>query len=174
MERAGWNYPPGDIRVSDADRDQALSELSAAFQAGRITADELDDRSGHALAARTGKDLTALLADLPVEHAAATQATAPDLSQRMLASRIALAAGVAALCFAAVAASAAASSGPSIHQQEVLRAMAARQGMPVPPLFQTPGFDWAGTVTPAVIAVLLVVLAIALRVRAARADRYVS
>ena len=66
MDRAGWNYPPGHIRVSDADRDRALSELSVAFQAGRITADEFDQRSGQALAARTGKELTALLADLPL------------------------------------------------------------------------------------------------------------
>ena len=34
MDRAGWKYPSGDLRVSDADRERALHELSGAFQAG--------------------------------------------------------------------------------------------------------------------------------------------
>ena len=66
MDEAGRGFPPGDLRVSDADRDRALSELSEAFRVGRITADEFDQRSGQALRARTGKELTALLADLPL------------------------------------------------------------------------------------------------------------
>lgn len=33
----------GDAGVSGADRDQAVAELSQHFQAGRLTADELDD-----------------------------------------------------------------------------------------------------------------------------------
>jgi Domain of unknown function (DUF1707) len=60
-----WNYPPGDLRVSDADRDRAVAELSEHFEAGRLTAEELDDRTGLALRARTGKQLADLLADLP-------------------------------------------------------------------------------------------------------------
>jgi hypothetical protein len=46
--------------------------------------------------------------------------------------------------------------------------MLARQGLsvPVPP---APGFNWAGTITPGAVAVLLVVLIIFLRVT--RADR---
>jgi uncharacterized membrane protein len=63
MNTAIRNYPAGDLRVSDADRDRALRELSEAFQAGRITADEFDARSEQALGARTGKELTCLLAD---------------------------------------------------------------------------------------------------------------
>jgi hypothetical protein len=66
---AARNYPPGDLRVSDADRDRVVSELGEHFQAGRITAEELEERSGLALRARTGNDLTALLADLPVSQA---------------------------------------------------------------------------------------------------------
>jgi hypothetical protein len=62
---AASQFPPGDLRVSDADRDRAISELSEHFQAGRITADELEERSGLALSARTGKDLAVLFADLP-------------------------------------------------------------------------------------------------------------
>ena len=72
---SGRNYPPGDLRVSDADRDRALAELSEHFQAGRITADELEERSGLALRAKTGNDLRALLTDLPVAQAPVTGMT---------------------------------------------------------------------------------------------------
>jgi Domain of unknown function (DUF1707) len=58
-------YPSGDLRASDSDRDAALSELSEHFQAGRLTAAEFDERAGQALGARTGKQLTDLMADLP-------------------------------------------------------------------------------------------------------------
>jgi hypothetical protein len=33
-------FPPGDLRVSDAERDLAVSELSRAFQVGRLTTEE--------------------------------------------------------------------------------------------------------------------------------------
>jgi Domain of unknown function (DUF1707) len=65
------DFPAGDLRVSDADRDRAISELSEHFQAGRLTAEEFDERSGRALQARTGKDLSVLLADLPRNRATA-------------------------------------------------------------------------------------------------------
>jgi hypothetical protein len=71
----GRNYPPGDLRVSDADRDRALAELSEHFQAGRLTAEEFEERSGLALRAKTGNDLRALLADLPVSQAPGTGIT---------------------------------------------------------------------------------------------------
>ena len=53
------------LRVSDADRDQAISELSEHFQAGRLSTEEFEDRSGRALQARTGADLAVLFTDLP-------------------------------------------------------------------------------------------------------------
>jgi hypothetical protein len=53
------------MRASDADRDRVLAELSQHFQAGRLTADELDERNGRALSARTLGELDALLSDLP-------------------------------------------------------------------------------------------------------------
>jgi hypothetical protein len=59
------SYPRADIRVSDAERDQAIAELGEHFQAGRLTQEEFDDRSGVALQARTGRDLAALFTDLP-------------------------------------------------------------------------------------------------------------
>lgn len=171
MDRAGWNYPPGEIRVSDADRDQALFELSQARQAGRVTAEEFDERSAQALTSRTGNELTALLADLPVPQPRVTAAPAPNRDRRVLATGIAVVAGVAAIWCVATAAGAALSIGPTLAQREFIERMAASQGLPVPQLPPSPGFDWAGTVTPAAVAVLLVALIVFLRVRVARADR---
>src|SRR5580692_13213202 len=67
----------GDLRVSDADRDRAISELSEHFQAGRLTADEFNERSGQALQARTGKELAVLFADLPRGRAGVTSPPSP-------------------------------------------------------------------------------------------------
>jgi hypothetical protein len=172
VDRGGWSYPAGDIRVSDADRDRALSELGVAFQAGRLTADEFDQRSGQAVAARTGQELTALLADLPVERAVATRATAPEQDRGVLATRIVMGAAAAtAVVFAAAAAAAALSTGPTLQQRELMRQMAAREGLPLPPGFPpSPGFDWAGTMVPGVIAALLVALVVVLGLRLARSQ----
>jgi hypothetical protein len=170
MDRGGWHYPPGDFRVSDADRDQALSELFAAFKAGRITADEFEQRSGQTVRSRTGKELVALLADLPVEHAApATRTTAMDPARRAMVARISAVAGVSAFCFATAAAVAALGSGPTLSQEE---SMAVSHGFP-PPVFREswPGFNWVGTLAPAAVAVLLIMLVVFLQVRLARGDR---
>jgi hypothetical protein len=59
------SFPSGGIRVSDADRDQAIAELSEHFQAGRLTQEEFEERSGRALQAKTGDDLGGLFTDLP-------------------------------------------------------------------------------------------------------------
>ena len=59
------SFPSGGIRVSDADRDQAIAELSEHFQAGRLTQEEFEERSGGALQAKTGDDLAGLFTDLP-------------------------------------------------------------------------------------------------------------
>jgi hypothetical protein len=65
------NFPGGDIRVSDADRDQAIGGLSEHFQAGRLSQEEFEDRSERALRARTRSDLSDLFIDLPTHDAAA-------------------------------------------------------------------------------------------------------
>jgi hypothetical protein len=65
MDTGFRDYPRGGIRVSDAERDQAVAELSEHFQSGRLTQDEFDDRSGRALQSRTGADLDGLFTDLP-------------------------------------------------------------------------------------------------------------
>jgi hypothetical protein len=74
VDPSASGYPPGNLRVSDADRDRAITELAGHFQAGRLTAEELDERSGRALAARTGNELAVLFADLPPDQAAAASA----------------------------------------------------------------------------------------------------
>ena len=65
MDTESRSFTRGDMRVSDAERDLAVAELSEHFQAGRLTQDEFDERSGRALQARTGADLNGLFTDLP-------------------------------------------------------------------------------------------------------------
>lgn len=55
----------GGLRVSDADRDRAVTELTWHFEAGRITQAEFEERSAQALAAKTEADLAGPFADLP-------------------------------------------------------------------------------------------------------------
>jgi len=74
---------PGDLagdgwmRVSHADRDQAVATLQDAFVAGMLTRSELDTRVGRALAARTRGDLAGLTGDLPPVPAGAGRPAAP-------------------------------------------------------------------------------------------------
>jgi Domain of unknown function (DUF1707) len=137
-------FPPGDLLVSDAERDRALSELSQAYQAGRITADEFDRRSTQALRARTGKELTAPLADLPLDRdpvdAAPAAAATPPRADGYLVPRLTIGASLTAICFGGVAVAAA------LH----------------------PGVGSAAALPPAVVAVLCVVLVVALHVRGRR------
>jgi hypothetical protein len=83
VDSGTWGYQRDDIRVSDADRDQAVAELSEHFQTGRLTQDEFDDRTGSALQARTGADLAGLFTDLP-----RSQAVAPPADARVDAARL--------------------------------------------------------------------------------------
>ena len=53
------------LRVSNADREQVIDVLKAAFVRGRLAKDEFDLRIGQALASRTYADLAALTADVP-------------------------------------------------------------------------------------------------------------
>jgi hypothetical protein len=64
-------FPSGSFRVSDADRDVALAELTLHFEAGRLTSEELDERTGRILTARTGTELETQLTDLPILGATA-------------------------------------------------------------------------------------------------------
>ncbi|GAA1502961.1 DUF1707 domain-containing protein [Sphaerisporangium rubeum] len=54
------------LRVGDAERDAVMTALREHFAQGRLTHDELDERLGATLAARTAGELRQVLADLPV------------------------------------------------------------------------------------------------------------
>jgi Domain of unknown function (DUF1707) len=143
MDEVDRGFPPGELRVSDADRDRAQSELGNAFRVGRITADEFDQRSGQALRARTGKELTALLADLPLDGPPATRTAVPEPAGHAFAVRSVMGASAlaATLLFARTVS-----------------------------LVFSPGHFLGDTLAPAGIAVLLLVLIVFLRVsRAHRA-----
>ena len=92
------SFPHGDLRVSDAERDHAVAELSGHFQAGRLTQEEFEDRSGRALEARTGRELSGLFSDLP--EGAAPDAVS-DASPRRV-RRVPLAAVIMACVIAAI------------------------------------------------------------------------
>jgi Domain of unknown function (DUF1707) len=106
----------GRWRASHADREQVVGALKAAFVQGRLTADELDERVGQALAARTYAELAALTTDLPADPAPAREpgpATqpaparqpAPDRRPQNTASRRAVKAGAGAIGVTVTAAS---------------------------------------------------------------------
>ena len=67
----------GNLRASDADRDEVVERLRTAAGEGRLTHDELDERLSRALTAVTYADLAAVLADLPT-----SRRPAPTLSRR--------------------------------------------------------------------------------------------
>lgn len=57
--------PIGALRIGDAERDQAVTDLSEHFVAGRLTQGEFEDRSNQATRARYADELSPLFADLP-------------------------------------------------------------------------------------------------------------
>lgn len=63
-------WPPGGVRASDAERDEAIGELKDQFIAGRLSQDTFLYRMNAALEARHQSDLPPLLADLPAPRAA--------------------------------------------------------------------------------------------------------
>jgi hypothetical protein len=86
MSTATKGHPSGSLRVSDADRDRAIAELSEHYQAGRLSTEEFEDRTGRALQARTTADLAALFTDLPRREAPMTGATATSAANTAPAS----------------------------------------------------------------------------------------
>jgi len=66
MTRPGTrpSYGRPDLRLSDADRDDAIVRLSEHYAAGRLDKDEFDERSDAVWSARTGADLDPIFADL--------------------------------------------------------------------------------------------------------------
>jgi hypothetical protein len=62
--------PPGTRRVSDTERETAIANLREHTVAGRLTLEEFSERVDLALAARTGVELDAVGAELPVRSEA--------------------------------------------------------------------------------------------------------
>jgi hypothetical protein len=56
---------PPEVRIADEDRERAITRLGDHAATGRLSADELDQRADHALAAQTRGELDALFFDLP-------------------------------------------------------------------------------------------------------------
>jgi len=57
----------GHLRAAQADREQAITVLKAAYAQGRLTKDELESRAGQAFGSRTYAELAALTADIPAD-----------------------------------------------------------------------------------------------------------
>jgi hypothetical protein len=68
--------PDDSLRVSDAERDATLRVLGDHAAVGRLTLDELEERSSRALAAKTRGELATLTSDLPQEGGQAPPAPA--------------------------------------------------------------------------------------------------
>jgi DUF1707 SHOCT-like domain len=62
----------GRMRAGHADREHVINELKAAFVQGRLDQDELGERAGRAVTARTYAELDALTADIPAPAGAST------------------------------------------------------------------------------------------------------
>lgn len=152
METDARGFPLGELRVSDAERDRAVSELGEAYRVGRITGDEFGLRSAQAWGARTGRELSATLADLPLDLGpVATDPADTDPADTgshrgddsYFVPRMTVAASLTAICFASVALTDA----------------------------SQPGVDWTGALIPATVSVLCVLLVMFLHLRARRAGR---
>jgi hypothetical protein len=130
MDAASNQLAPGDLRVSDADRDRALAALSEHYQAGRLTLEEFEERSEQTLKSKTARELTSLFTDLPTGPGVTTateQAVAvPEAGPHWPVARIiATAAGIAAL---AIVVSVLARTGLAVHVGGPRRTF----GLPIP------------------------------------------
>lgn len=90
---------PSQMRVADADREQLIDELREHAGAGRLTAEELEERVGAAYSATTRADVDALRADLPVSSRSVALALSKrkGLLRRRLAQEAGGSVGVSAL-----------------------------------------------------------------------------
>jgi hypothetical protein len=93
--------PPGrgHLRASDADREQVVDSLKAAFVQGRLSQDELHRRVGEALQTRTYAGLAMLTADISARPAKARPGpeTAPVPARKPVSKKALAWAGVIAV-----------------------------------------------------------------------------
>ncbi|MEU9704866.1 DUF1707 domain-containing protein [Streptomyces sp. NPDC047981] len=76
--------PPGQLRASHDDREAVVERLRDAAAEGRLDFDELDERLGLALTAKTHAELAVLTADLPAPESASASAAAGSLPPLLL------------------------------------------------------------------------------------------
>ncbi|HEX7146720.1 MAG TPA: DUF1707 domain-containing protein [Actinomycetota bacterium] len=77
MDRDPGDQRRADLRASDADRERFVEALGRHHADGRLTTEELAERTERAYAARTLGDLDALATDLPALPASAPGRPAP-------------------------------------------------------------------------------------------------
>jgi DNA-binding beta-propeller fold protein YncE len=161
----------GHLRASDADREQVIAALRAAFIQGRLTRDEFDLRVGRALGSRTYAELAGLTANLPAAltadlPAGLTGLTGHDALQAGIKPRHRRRAWTIAGSLAAIAVIAAAISVASLSHRPapiapprpagaVMYVAASNGVIPVRAATNTPGrpikiggFPWAVAITP--------------------------
>ena len=80
--------PPPAMRISDAERRQALAVLRDAVVEGRLTLEEYSDRVGTAVAARTDQEIAELTRDLPQTPRMIVPSTATPVAHRAIFSHI--------------------------------------------------------------------------------------
>jgi uncharacterized membrane protein YccC len=78
MERDPGDQRRASLRAADADRERFVEALRQHHVDGRLTAEELAERTERAYAARTFGDLDALATDLPPLHPPAPAAPPPS------------------------------------------------------------------------------------------------
>ena len=83
--------PDASLRVSDAERDKTLRTLGEHAAVGRLTLDELEERSSRALAAKTRGELATLTGDLPQE--AGQDRPAPAMAKKPVRWMVAIMSG---------------------------------------------------------------------------------
>ncbi|WAL69872.1 DUF1707 domain-containing protein [Amycolatopsis cynarae] len=98
------------MRLSDAERDEAIEALSEHVRSGRLDLDEFGTRSARASTARTRSELVPLFSDLPEPHPAVLRAMTvppapgrPVPARRFSAGAVPIAAIIAVLLFFTVA-----------------------------------------------------------------------
>jgi hypothetical protein len=93
-----------DLRLSDAERNEAIEALSEHVRTGRLDLDEFGARSAKASAAKTRHDLVPLFADLPAPRPSVLDAPVPVTPARRLSSGVVpIAALIAVVLFFTVA-----------------------------------------------------------------------
>lgn len=91
------------LRASDADREKVADRLRGAAAEGRLLMEELEERLGLVFAARTYRELDALVADLPGPRAVGRpRGRELELARRALTLAVAIAATLAILAAAAL------------------------------------------------------------------------